>query len=219
MLGLSKMDVSRFMEDLCRDAEESRILDPSKCILLFLYAADGRVSSRMHLEKALFILSRHVEELGGVVEIDAYRMGSWSEEVSDALESAILNGFVSESRDMIILTEQGFAKARVLWDKLSEKHGETFIDVARFVNAMSRDELLLYIYTVYGYSKKSDVMNELMAKRREIAINMFLKGLISIELASRIAGEPVPKFVEYLKKRGVKPFIAEVSDIEEAGKL
>lgn len=214
-----KIDAFRLMEKLRRSIDGFRLLEPLEWILLFLYAANGRVSSRIHLQKGLFILSRHIDELRNIIEFDAYRMGPWSEEVSDALENAILNGFASESRGMIVLTEYGFAKAKVLWDKLSEKYRKILLDVARFVNAMSRDELLLYIYTVYGYSEKSDVINELLAKRREIATNIFLKGLISIELASKIAGEPVPKFIEYLKKRGIKPFTAEVNDIEEAGKL
>jgi len=216
---LGRVDPSRFVEKLRRSVDESRLLEPLDWVLLFLYAADGKVSSRVHLQKGLFILSRHIEDLGKIVEFNAYRMGPWSEEVSDALESAVLSGLASESRGVIELTEQGLAKARELWDKLDEKRREALREVARFVSAMSVEELLLYVYTVYGYSEKSDVIEKLLAKRREIAAKMLLKGLVSVGLAARIAGEPLPKFVEYLKKRGIKPFVAEVSDIDEAEKL
>ena len=214
-----KIDASRFMEKLRRSIEESRVLDPLEWILLLLYAAGGRIPSRIHMQKALFIAARHVDELGEVLEFNAYRMGPWSEEVNDALENALLSGLVSESGDGISLTDQGIAKARVLWNELSERHRRILKDVAKFVNAMSIDELLLYIYTVYGYGEKSDVIDKLLRRRRELAMSMFRKGLVSIELAARIAGEPLPRFVEYLKRRGVKPFVAEVSDIEEAEKL
>jgi len=214
-----RIDPPRFAEKLRRGIDESRLLELLNWVLLFLYAADGKVSSRVHLQKGLFILSRHIEDLGKIVEFNAYRMGPWSEEVSDALESSVLSGFASESRGVVELTEQGSAKARELWDKLDEKRREVLREVARFVSAMSVEELLLYVYTVYGYSEKSDVIEELLAKRREIAAKMLLKGLVSAGLAARIAGEPLPKFVEYLKKRGIKPFAAEVSDIDEAEKL
>jgi len=214
-----RIDPSRFVEKLRRNIDESRLLEPLDWVLLFLYAADGRISSRVHLQKGLFILSRHIEDLGEIAEFNAYRMGPWSEEVSDALESAVLSGLVSESRGVIELTEQGLAKARELWVKLDEKRREILKEVASFVSAMYVEELLLYVYTMYGYSEKSDVIEELLAKRREIAAKMLLKGLVSAGLAAKIAGEPLPKFVEYLKKRGIKPFAADVSDINEAERL
>jgi len=163
-----RIDPSRFAEKLRRGVDESRLLEPLDWVLLFLYAADGKVSSRAHLQKGLFILSRHIEDLGKIVEFNAYRMRQRSEDVSDALERAILSGFVSESRDVIELTERGLAKARKLLVKLDEKRREILKEVVSFVSAMSVEELL--------------------AKRREIAAKILLKGLVSAGLAAKIGG-------------------------------
>ncbi|MEM1611316.1 MAG: hypothetical protein QXQ57_06695 [Sulfolobales archaeon] len=207
------------MKKLRRNVSETGISDPLKWILSLLYAAGGRSPSKIHIQKALFIASRYVEELRELLESAAYRMGPWSEEMNDMLEIARLNGLVSETKNELVLTETGTAKAENIWIKLDERYRRILTDVAKFVNSMSEDELLLYIYITYGYSEKSDVINKLIKRRKELATNMLLKGLVSTEMAAKIAGEPLPKFIEYLRKRGIKPFTAEISDIENADKL
>ena len=213
------VNVSRLVEKLRRSIEESVGAEPLDWVLLLLYAAGGKIPSRIHVQKALFIASRYISELGEMLEFKAYRMGPWSEEVNDALEVAQLSGLVSESSNGVSLSSQGAAKARALWSKLNEKYRKVLSDVASFVKAMSEDELLLYVYVVYGHSEKSDVINKLLRRRKELATRMLRKGLVSVELAARIAGEPLPRFIEYLRKKGIKPLVAEVSDIDEAEKL
>jgi len=48
----------------------------------------------------------------------------------------------------------------------------------------------------------------------EIALNMLRKSLVSVEMASRLAGMNLPDFINYLRRRGVKPYSAEDSEIE-----
>lgn len=214
-----RVDVSKFMEKLRRAVKESGTVEPLEWVLAFLYVSGGRVPSRIHLQKALFIASRHLEELRESLEFRAYRMGPWDEEVSDSLENAVVSGLVYEARDGIYLTDAGRSRAESVWRELSDSARKVLANIAGFVNKMTEDELLLYVYTVYSYGEESDVINRLLQRRRELAVDMLRKGLISVGLASEIAGEPLPEFIEYLKRIGVKPFIAEVSDIEEAEKL
>ncbi len=215
-----KIDVSRFMDKLRQSEEGSIDFDPLEWILLFLYAANGRIPSKIHIQKSLLMASKYIEELEKLLEFKAYRMGPWSEEVNDALEIALVNGLISvTSKNEPILTDSGFVKASDLWSKLNERYREILTKIARFVSNMSVDELLLYIYTVHGYTEKSDVVDKLFRRRKELAISMLRKGLISTELAAKIAGETLSSFIEYLKRRGVKPFDVEVNDIEEAKKL
>lgn len=216
MSGLKRIDASRLLEKLLRAMDKQSIIEPVEWVLALLYAAGGRAPSRMHVQKALFIASRYIGRLGESLEFNAYRMGPWSEEASDALEVLLLDRLVEESERGLTLSQHGWSRAKAVWRKLSSEERRVLADVASFVNRMSEDELLLYVYAVYGYSEKSDVIDRLLHRRRELALSMFRKGLVSIGLAARIAGEPLPRFVEYLRKKGVKPFTAEASDIEEA---
>ncbi len=214
-----KVNVSKFMAKLRKSIEEAGVLEPLDWVLLILHAANGRMPSRIHVQKALFLASGHIEGLDEVLEFKAYRMGPWSEEVNDALEVGRLSGLVSESRSGVLLTETGNSRARILWTSLSERDRKVLSTIARFVTRMSEDELLLYVYIVYGYSEKSDILEKLLKRRKALALSMLRKGLVSVELAAKIAGEPLLEFIKYLRRRGVKPFAAEVSDIEEAREL
>ncbi len=214
-----KIDVSNLLTKLRKTMKESSIIEPTEWLLAFLYAAGGKTPSRIHVQKALFIASRYLSKLRESLEFNAYRMGPWSEEANDALENSLLSGLITESKKGLTLTDLGLAKAKAAWGRLSAKDRRILTDVANFVNSMTEDELLLYVYTVYGYSEKSDVIQKLLRKRRELAASILRKGLISTDLAAKIAGEPLPRFIKYLRKRGIKPFTAEVSDIEKAEKL
>jgi len=214
---LREIDVSRLIEKLRRDMES--VVEPVDWALVLLYAFSGRAPSKLHVQKALFVASRYIDDLREALEFKAYRMGPWSEEVEDALEIAALRGMVVTSRDGVVLTERGRAVAELVWQRLSDRDREVLGKTASFLGSMSEDELLLYIYIVYGYSEKSDIINRLLRRRKELAVSMLGKDLISVELAARIAGMTLKDFISYLREKGVKPYVAEANDIEEAEKL
>jgi len=219
VVPLRRVNVSRFMERLRRTVEDLGIVEPIEWVLALLHAFEGRAPSKLHVQKALFVASRYIDNLRETLEFKAYRMGPWSEEVNDVVENAILSGLLISSKNGIALTGRGAVKARSVWRKLSDRDREVLTRVANLLGRMSEDELLLYIYTLYGYSEKSDVVTRLLRRRRELALSMLRKGLISVGLAAKIAKMTVQDFVKYLRRRGVKPFVGEVSDIEEAEKL
>ncbi len=214
---MREIDVSRLIEKLRRDMES--VVEPVDWALVLLYAFSGRAPSKLHVQKALFVASRYIDDLREALEFKAYRMGPWSEEVEDALEIAALRGMVVTSRDGVVLTERGRAVAELVWQRLSDRDREVLGKTASFLGSMSEDELLLYIYIVYGYSEKSDIINRLLRRRKELAVSMLGKDLISVELAARIAGMTLKDFISYLREKGVKPYVAEANDIEEAEKL
>jgi Uncharacterised protein family (UPF0175). len=211
--------VSRFIEKLRRAIENLGVVEPIEWVLALLYAFGGRAPSKLHIQKALFVASRYIDSLRETLEFKAYRMGPWSEEVNDVIENAIHNGLLVTSRDGVALTLRGVTEAESVWKRLSDKDREVLKNIVDFLSGMSEDELLLYIYTVYGYSEKSDIITRLLERRKELALSMLKKGLISVELAAKIAGMPLQEFVSYLRRKKVKPYIAEVNDIEEAEKL
>jgi Uncharacterised protein family (UPF0175). len=216
---LRRINVSGFIKRLRHTIESLGMVEPIEWVLALLYAFGGRAPSKLHIQKALFIASRHIDGLREVLEFKAYRMGPWSEEADDVVENAVYSGLLVASRDGVALTHRGITEAEAVWKRLSDKDREVLKKVADFSSSMSGDELLLYVYTVYGYSEKSDVITRLLEKRKELALSMLRKHLVSVELAAKIAGMPLQDFVGYLKRKEVKPYIAEVNDIEEAEKL
>jgi len=190
------------------------VIEPFDWVLAVLHAFGGRAPSKLHIQKALFIASRHIDGLREVLEFKAYRMGPWSEEVGDAMENAVYSGLLVASRGGVALTHRGATEAEAVWKRLSDKDREVLKKVADFSSSMSGDELLLYVYAVYGYTWESDVTARLLEKRKELALSMLRKHLVSVELAAKIAGMPLHDFIGYLKRKKVKPYTAEVNDYE-----
>ena len=118
-----------------------------------------------------------------------------------------------------MLSEQGIIKAEKAWSLFNSEAKEVFTDIAEYLSQLDVDELLLYMYVVHGGFEKSDVMNRLLCKRKQLALNMYLKGAISLEVAAKIAGLSLKDFVDYAKKIGVKLFQAVEEDLEMAEKL
>ncbi len=194
-------------------------LDAFDIVLALLHALRGRSVSRIHIQKALYLASRRLDRLRDVLEFAPYRMGYWSEDVHDVLEQLLDNGDVEVVDGLIALTGQGLYKAGEAWRLLDEAEKSVLSEVADFVSQLSEDELLLYIYVVYGGYEKSDVLERLLRRRKQLASSMYSKGAISIDMAAKIAGLTIPEFIEYLRKRGIKPFEAVEEDLERAERL
>ena len=72
---------------------------------------------------------------------------------------------------------------------------------------MDDDELLLYIYvddlnnTNGEYLTKSEVKDDILKRRVEIATGMYLGNKVSLEKGSELAGMKLSDFQDYLVKR------------------
>lgn len=207
------------------DYDDKDELDAIDWILSIFYAVKelqltrSGLPSRVHVQKALFIASQYIPRLSEIVEFRPYRQGPWSEEVNDALEIVRDNGWVIQSRRGLLLSVKGRQIAEDSWNKLKNEEKEILKRIIGLVSRMTRDELLIYVYTLYGYSGKSEVLKELQRERKQLALNILRKNLVSVELAAKIAGMTLPQFIKYLKKHGYKPYTVEADDIDKASKL
>jgi uncharacterized protein YwgA len=194
--------------------------DPFSVVLAVMYAFRNKKISKIHVQKAIYLASKRLKILEEIFEFTPYRRGYWSEEVQDVIEQLIDNGDLETVNDsFIMLSEQGMIKAEKAWSLFNSEAKEVFTDIAEYLSQLDVDELLLYMYVVHGGFEKSDVMNRLLSKRKQLALNMYLKGAISLEVAAKIAGLSLKDFVDYAKKMGVKLFQAVEEDLEMAEKL
>jgi len=158
---IKKSNINEDMKNYLDRLKETSGFEPLDYVLISFYAMNGKVPSRIHLQKFLFIASQHKKALGDILRFEPYRKGAWSEEVHDALENAVLNNYVVEKNKELVLTEKGFTKANDLWNSLNEDEKRFFKELGEMVSKMDVDELLLYAYVIYGYSSESDVYERL----------------------------------------------------------
>ena len=200
-------------------AMEEEVPDPFDLVLAFLYACRGvRRLTKVHLQKGLYLASKHLKRFGEILEFTPYRMGPWSDEVSDVIDQLRLSRDL-EVGEYLRLTGRGTRRAELAWGKLTDEERRALSSIADFIGKLTPDELLLYIYTVYGGLERSDVAERVLSRRVELAESMYRKGLVSLGLAAEIAGTTLADFVRYLRRKGVRPYEAEVEDVAESEEL
>ncbi len=193
-------------------SEEFRI---EEYIMFLLYAPPRQgVASQLHLQKELFVLSRGLEKLREKAELKGYKKGPYSELVDDAL-SALRDYRLVEvvHGGRISLTSEGLAKVSSEWEALPPDFRDLLSRVKGFLEELNQEELLLYIYVNYPeYVEKSDVFDRIMSRRRQIALRILSRGVVSLGMAAKLAGVSVEEMLEEAKKRGIKPFEASLED-------
>ncbi len=194
-------------------------IEPEEWVLAIAKAMDSRIPSGLHLQKALYVASKSLKRLQEAVEFEAYKRGPWSEAVADALVSLESEGFVEKSDSEFILTPRGESRSEKVWSKLSDYEREVLGEIGEIVPRLNRDELLLFVYVLFGGYEKSEVLEKVMENRVDLAISILQKGVVSVERAARLAGMDVSSFIELLRERGIKPFILDAKDIDTAIEL
>jgi len=186
-------------------------------VLILMYSPPKQgFHSRLHLQKAFFILSKSIEGIKEAAEFIAYKKGPYSENLEDRLRDLEDYGYISTQNNKLILKEAGKRYAHDLWNKVPEEIKKRVTSVKDFIESLDEDELLLYIYAVHGSAEKSDLYDRIMKQKIQIALRMLSKGVISSGLAAKLAGLSLEDFIKEARLRGIKPYSASLKDLEIA---
>jgi len=203
-----------YCEDLCDNSMiKSETLDPYETVLAFLYAGRNVGLNKIHIQKGVFIASKYIKK-----PINYLETNLWEDAIDKVVRQLISNKDLSGGR-VLRLTKKGLTRAISVWDKLDDNEKIILTKIADFISKMSVDELLLYTYIMYGDHMKPVVLKRILRKRRSLAMSIYLKGLISLGLAAELAGISLLEFINYMKKKHVKPYIAEEKDLKEIERL
>ena len=72
-----------------------------------------------------------------------------------------------------------------------------------FLNDMTQEEILAYIYTQYPNMAKQSVVKSRIRNPVWTAIKLYKKGKISLSIASKIANMSIEDFIQKLKAQGI----------------
>ena len=199
------------MEPILKELEEELGAEPSVSdyIILLLESAGGRLS-KLKIQKGLYILSKHIPRLSEVLEFTPYRYGPWSPQVGDEIDRLEAMGTVRVVKNEVELADSEAARRA----KIGGEELELVREVGELLKLATDDELLLYTYVLYGGDEESDVKERVYSRRIDLAISLLQKGAVSFTLATRLAGLSPFELMEELKRRGIKPFVAEREDLD-----
>lgn len=198
------------MQQLDPDKVLNTLTNLQKVSILLLAAKDFEpIKGKLWFQKELFLLSKNSQNLEKEANFEADFMGPYSESADVSLEQLMLSGIAEkeENSNAIRLTPLGRAISKQIQKSVNQEKIELFDDFKNFLNNLSQEELLGFIYFSYPEMKLESLKFEgILPKRKFIALSLFKKHKISLEKASEIAGISVEKFIQFLRERKIPIF-------------
>lgn len=170
-----------------------------KVILSLLYSKDSEpIKGATWFQKELFLIAKNFEDIQEDLAFDAYLFGPDSEVAEDELSELKKRKLVELEGKKIKLTKDGKIIAKETYQEDLKK--KQIIDrVKEFLNDLSLDELLAFIYFTYPeMTLESTFFQDIKHKRIPVAISLVRKAKISAEKGAEIAGLSIEHFMKKL---------------------
>lgn len=173
-------------------------------ILLLLRANNSKpIPGALWLQKEMYLLQNVFPNLAEETDYEPYLMGPHSEIVADEAEELGRSKLLKTEGGKFSLTPQGKNIADILAKKSEQKEINKIEEFKEFLNDLSKDELLAFVYFSYPLpkeiAKESVEYKGLLPKRKKLALALCAKGKISAQKAAEIAGMNLEDFLKEMK--------------------
>jgi predicted HTH domain antitoxin len=177
-----------------------------KIAVLLLGAEKSRpIKGKLWFQKELFLIAQNIPELEEEAEFEADFIGPYSEIADEELDHLRIEGIVAKEKEK--LTPMGEVVKTRLERKFSSDTKQFISEMKLFLNDLTKDELLGFIYYTYPKMRVESLEFERISKiRKDIAISLFKKGKISLGKAAIIAGVAQEELIGLLHEIGIKVY-------------
>jgi len=178
-----------------------------KYIILLLHANNDRsLQGKLWLQKILFLISQNIEELNEDADFEEDLLGPYSEIVAEEFDQLISEKIIKKKfpHDLSIY---GKTIANNLEREISIEEKQTIEHMKDFLNDLTDDELLGFIYFSYPeFTQESIKYDKIKKNRIDIAISLYEKNKISLGKAALISDLNQEELIRRLKVKGVKVY-------------
>lgn len=189
-----------------RPEEIAEKLTPVQTYSLLLAQAGGGspIRGKLWLQKEMFLLSRAIPELESELGYEPSLKGPMSEALEWDVDQLVSVDLLSHEGSSYVITKEGDVCAKAASREVLPTKLKAIDEVKELLNDLSKDELLAFIYFLYpDMITESEELEDLLPKRKELAVRLFEKGKVGLEKGAQIAGVDVPKFASLVGKRGI----------------
>lgn len=181
------------IEDIIED-----LTDLDLAILHLLHAGnDDSLKGRVAFQKEMFLIADYIDKIREEAEFIPHTFGPYSEAAEIEMGNLRSLGLVKEEGQEYKITQNGIAALKKVKPVFSPEQIEAIGDFKEFLNDLTQDELLLFIYVSHPeYTEESGVFEKVIRKRVPTAVSLYKKGKVSLEKAAFLAGLPVEKFLD-----------------------
>lgn len=163
------------------------------------------IRGKLWFQKELFLVAKNIPHLEEETDFEEDLLGPYSETADDELKQLQIEGIVDKRK--LRLTPFGIKLAKLLELKASKNLLQLVSDIKSFLNNLTKDELLGFMYFSYPEMRTESVEFErIKENRRPIAIRLYEKGKVSLGKAAEIAGLSQEEFIETLREKGIPVF-------------
>jgi len=181
------------IEDIVED-----LTDLDLAILQLLHAGDNDpLKGKVAFQKEMFLIADYIDKIREQAEFIPHTFGPYSEAAEKGMRNLKSLGLVKEKYHEYQITPTGVAVLSKAKSAFTAEQVEAIQGYKEFLNDLSRDEILLFVYISYpDFIEKSAVFERMIRKRIPTAISLYNKGKVSLEKAAFLAGLPVEKFLD-----------------------
>lgn len=173
-------------------------------VSLLLLSANNfeRVRGKLWFQKELFLIAENMPNLKEEAVFEEDLLGPYSETLDVDLKQLQIEGIASKKK--LELTPLGKNIAERLRSKVSVSALKIISDMKTFLNDLTEDELLGFIYFSYPEMRIESIkFEEIEENRQPIAIGLYRKKKVGLGKASKIAGLSQEEFIEKLRGSGI----------------
>lgn len=158
------------------------------------------VKGKVLFQKEIFLIAKYDDEIWNEADFIPHIYGPYSEPVENSANNLLALGLIEEKNNAYVLTENG---QKILQDFNKEKPRdikEAIQDFKQFLNDLTNDELLLFIYVSYPeFAEESAVRERVLANRVKNAKSLYNKDKVSLEKASFLSGLSIENFLKEIR--------------------
>ena len=185
------------MEDNTYFDESFSLIQKVSILLLSANNFEG-VRGKLWFQKELFLITENMPKLKEEAIFEEDLLGPYSETSDVELKQLQIEGIVSKKK--LELTSLGKNIAERLQSKVKVNVLKMISDMKTFLNDLTEDELLGFIYFSYPDMRIESIkFKEIEERRQPIAVGLYRKKKIGLGKASKIAGLSQEEFIEKLR--------------------
>jgi len=185
-------------------SKEIELNDEEKLILYSIGAMGNTpLRSKVKLQKILFLLSNVFPDFKDLLTFEKHLLGPFSTKIEDILDDLIKLDFVDVDGSQFRLSNKGLDYYRML--KPKEELRVVIEDFKSFLNDMTDDQILTFIYVFYPeYIAESAKWDDLKRGRIGVALTLLRRRKVNFLKAMEIAGMAQTDFEKLLIKKNIK---------------
>lgn len=187
--------------DFTLDEITESLSDLDLAILHLLHAGgNSAVRGDVIFQKELFLIGNCIERIGDEADFVPHLFGPYSESAEVALDGLVSLGLVRRSEGGYTLTPEGMSAWEKVCSAFPPEESEAIDDFKEFLNDLSVDEVLLFVYVTYPeYARESARRRKILQRRATLSASLYRKGKVSLEKAAFLAGMNIESYLDYLR--------------------